>query len=98
MNIPVLQDKLTDLKLVLDESIENVVELQDCTASEPGEQRETLQLLGEVIASLSSVSYSALVLLMIGYLFFSNTENIIVTFLQEQLQKWKLARCLSSCK
>lgn len=78
MNIPVLQDKLTDLKLVLDESIENVVELQDCTASEPGEQRETLQLLGEVIASLSSVSYSALVLLMIGYLFFSNTENIIM--------------------
>ncbi len=73
MNTPVLQHKLTDLKLVLDESIVNVVELQDCNASEPGEQSETMQLLGEVIASLSSVSYSALVLLMIGYL-----ENIIM--------------------
>ncbi|XP_016383332.1 thrombospondin-4-B-like [Sinocyclocheilus rhinocerous] len=40
------QDKLTDLKLVLDESINNVVELQDCNAPEQGEQRETLQLLG----------------------------------------------------
>lgn len=68
--VPVLQDKLTDLKLVLDESIANVVELQDCNAPEQGEQRETLQLLGEAIVSLSSVSYSALVLLMIGYLFF----------------------------
>ncbi|XP_077087801.1 thrombospondin-4a isoform X2 [Siphateles boraxobius] len=35
------QDKLSDLRLVLDESIENVVELQDCS-----EERETLQLLG----------------------------------------------------
>jgi len=37
----VSQDKLSDLRLVLDESIENVVELQDCS-----EERETLQLLG----------------------------------------------------
>ncbi len=65
-----LQDKLTDLKLVLDESIANVVELQDCSAPEQGEQMETLQLLGEAIVSLLSVSHSALVLLMIGYLFF----------------------------
>uniref|UniRef100_A0A673M7K7 Thrombospondin-4-B-like n=1 Tax=Sinocyclocheilus rhinocerous TaxID=307959 RepID=A0A673M7K7_9TELE len=82
------QDKLTDLKLVLDESINNVVELQDCNAPEQGEQRETLQLLGEVIVSLSSVSYSA---------FFSEyREYHYVTFLQEQLQKWKLAQCSSS--
>ncbi|XP_051952910.1 thrombospondin-4-B-like [Xyrauchen texanus] len=52
------QDKLSDLKLVLDESIENVVELQDCSTPEPiaqneqikykdpQEQRESLQLLG----------------------------------------------------
>ncbi|XP_043095986.1 thrombospondin-4a [Puntigrus tetrazona] len=40
------QDKLTDLKLVLDESIDNVVELQDCSDTEQGEQTETLQLLG----------------------------------------------------
>ncbi|XP_026067925.1 thrombospondin-4-B [Carassius auratus] len=40
------QDKLTDLKLVLDESIDNVVELQDCNAPEHGEKSETLQLVG----------------------------------------------------
>ncbi|KAK1791986.1 hypothetical protein P4O66_001770 [Electrophorus voltai] len=36
------QDRLSDLKIVLDESIENVVELQDCTL----QQGESLQLLG----------------------------------------------------
>uniref|UniRef100_A0AAR2JT30 Thrombospondin 4a n=1 Tax=Pygocentrus nattereri TaxID=42514 RepID=A0AAR2JT30_PYGNA len=36
------QDSLSDLKLVLDESIENVAELQDCTL----QQGESLQLLG----------------------------------------------------
>ncbi|XP_042612622.1 thrombospondin-4-B-like [Cyprinus carpio] len=40
------QDKLSDLRLVLDESIENVVELQDCSDLEQSEQMETLQLLG----------------------------------------------------
>ncbi|XP_056601769.1 thrombospondin-4a [Triplophysa dalaica] len=51
------QDKLLDLKLVLDESIENVVELQDCSPESShnegieykdhsGQQKETLQLLG----------------------------------------------------
>lgn len=57
-HVPVLQDTLSDLKLVLDESIDNVVELQDCsTLSEMTEQKETLQLLGEADASLSSVPY-----------------------------------------
>lgn len=53
------QDKLLELKLVLDESIENVVELQDCSPESShnegieykdhsGQQKETLQLLGEV--------------------------------------------------
>uniref|UniRef100_A0A671RGW1 Thrombospondin-4-B-like n=1 Tax=Sinocyclocheilus anshuiensis TaxID=1608454 RepID=A0A671RGW1_9TELE len=46
------QDKLSDLRLVLDESIENVVELQDCSGPEQSEQRETLQLLGEAVVSL----------------------------------------------
>ncbi|XP_051974686.1 thrombospondin-4-B-like [Xyrauchen texanus] len=49
------QNKLSDLKLVLDESIVNVVELQDCNTLEPSAQnehieykdhRESLQLLG----------------------------------------------------
>ncbi|XP_050965787.1 thrombospondin-4a [Labeo rohita] len=49
------QDKLSDLRLVLDESIDNVVELQDCNGPENSEHRdhraqseqmETLQLLG----------------------------------------------------
>lgn len=73
-----LQDKLSDLRLVLDESIENVVELQDCSDLEQSEQMETLQLLGEAVFSLLSVYYSAIVLLMIGYLFSSSTENIIM--------------------
>uniref|UniRef100_A0A8C1VZ37 Thrombospondin 4a n=1 Tax=Cyprinus carpio TaxID=7962 RepID=A0A8C1VZ37_CYPCA len=60
------QDKLSDLRLVLDESIENVVELQDCSDLEQSEQMETLQLLGEAVFSLLSVYYSAIVLLMIG--------------------------------
>uniref|UniRef100_A0A9J8ANE8 Thrombospondin 4a n=1 Tax=Cyprinus carpio carpio TaxID=630221 RepID=A0A9J8ANE8_CYPCA len=72
------QDKLSDLRLVLDESIENVVELQDCSDLEQSEQMETLQLLGEAVFSLLSVYYSAIVLLMIGYLFSSSTENIIM--------------------
>ncbi|KTG44606.1 hypothetical protein cypCar_00001086 [Cyprinus carpio] len=37
------QDKLIDLKLVLDESIDNVVELQDCNAPEHSDKSETLQ-------------------------------------------------------
>ncbi|XP_067294266.1 thrombospondin-4a isoform X2 [Pseudorasbora parva] len=40
------QDKLSDLRLVLDESIDNVVELQDCSGPELSEEKETLQLLG----------------------------------------------------
>lgn len=56
--VPMLQDKLSDLRLVLDESIDNVVELQDCNGPENSEHRdhraqseqmETLQLLGEAV-------------------------------------------------
>lgn len=64
---PVLQDKLLDLKLVLDESIDNVVELQDCSPESSQtdqieyrdnkeQQRETLQLLGEAVHSQSELS------------------------------------------
>lgn len=41
--MPLFQDNVSDLKLVLGESIENVVELQDCSL----QQSESLQFLGE---------------------------------------------------
>lgn len=52
-HVPVSQDKLSDLRLVLDESIDNVVELQDCSGSELSDDRETLQLLGATTSCLT---------------------------------------------
>lgn len=50
------QDKLSELRLVLDESIDNVVELQDCSGPELSEERETLQLLGATTTCFSDLS------------------------------------------
>lgn len=58
-HVSVSQDKLSDLRLVLDESIDNVVELQDCSGSELSEEKETLQLLGATTSCFSVLfSYS----------------------------------------
>lgn len=42
-SVALFQDSISDLKLVLGESIENVVTLQDCSH----QQGETMQLRGE---------------------------------------------------
>jgi len=50
----VCQDELTDLKLVIEDTVDNVATLQDCST----DQSESLQLLSESDITSSSINQS----------------------------------------